>query len=115
MDIIVTDTQLDKLKDIVQELIDSELNNIREESMEWGLGEMDEIDELEAIDKIVVNDVHMGKPIVVDINIHVNRNRYDFDNITAHVEDYVKSWFPGVEFSGYEIIDEREFGPGIDW
>jgi hypothetical protein len=115
MKIVITESQQEKMKSIIQDLIDGALNELREMSDDWGLGEMDEIDELEAIDKIVVNDVHMGKPIVVDIDIHVNRNRYDFDNITAHVEDYVMSWFPGVEFSGYEIIDEREFGPGIDW
>ena len=115
MKIVITESQQEKMKSIIQDLIDGSLNELREMSDDWGLGEMDEIDELEAIDKIVVNDVHMGKPIVVDIDIYVNRNRYDFDNITAHVEDYVKSWFPGVEFSGYEIIDEREFGPGIDW
>ena len=115
MKILISESQQEKMKSIIQDLIDGALNELREMSDDWGLGEMDEIDELEAIDKIVVNDVHMGKPIVVDIDIYVNRNRYDFDNITAHVEDYVKSWFPGVEFSGYKIIDEREFGPGIDW
>ena len=115
MKILISESQQEKMKSIIQDLIDAALNEVREESEDWGLGEMDEIDELEAIDKIVVNDVHMGKPIVVDIDIYVNRNRYDFDNVTAHVEDYVMSWFPGVEFSGYEIIDEREFGPGIDW
>jgi len=115
MKILISESQQEKMKSIIQDLIDGALNELREMSDDWGLGEMDEIDELESIDKIVVNDVHMGKPIVVDIDIHVNRNRYDFDNITAHVEDYVMSWFPGVEFSGYKIIDEREFGPGIDW
>jgi hypothetical protein len=115
MKIVITESQHDKMKSIIQELIDSALNEIREESDDWGLGEMDELDEIEAVDKIVVSDVRMGKPIVVDIDIYVNRDRYSFDNIVAHVENNVKSWFPGIEFSGYEIIDEREFGPGIDW
>lgn len=115
MKLIITESQHKKMKSIIQDLIDGALNELREESEDWGLGEMDEIDEVESIDKIVVKDIRMGKPIVVDIGIHVNKNRYDFDNVTAHVEDYVKSWFPGVEFSGYEIIDERTWGPGIDW
>ncbi len=115
MIILITESQHDKMKSIIQELIDSALNEIREESDDWGLGEMDELDEIDAVDKIVVSDVRMGKPIVVDIDIYVNRDRYSFDNIVAYVEHNVKSWFPGIEFSGYEIIDEREFGPGIDW
>ena len=35
-------------------MIDSELDNIREESQEWGLGEMDELDEIDSIDKLLL-------------------------------------------------------------
>ena len=43
MKIIITENQIDKLQVHIQNVIDSELDNIREESEEWGLGEMDEV------------------------------------------------------------------------
>lgn len=112
MKYIITESQQEKIKTVIQDLIDGALDEVRNSSEEWG---MEDYYEVESIDKIVIKDIHIGKRIVVDVNIHVNTNRFDFDNVMSYVEDYVKSWIPNVEFSAYEIIDERTWGPGIDW
>jgi hypothetical protein len=104
MDIIVTDTQLDKLKDIVQELIDSELNNIREESMEWGLGEMDEINEINSVDEIKIDRIVPYLGVVVYINIHRTNDREDFDNIRAELQYRLEQWVPNLKLFISELI-----------
>lgn len=104
MKIIITENQIDKLRVHIQNVIDSELDNIREESQEWGLGEMDELDEVDSIDKIVIDRVvpHIG--IVVYIDIYTNTGREDFDNIRAEIQYKVSEWIPNVKLFINEII-----------
>ena len=115
MKYIITESQVKKMYPIIQKLIDSALNEIREESEEWGLGAMDELNELESIGKIVIDRiVNVTKPKVY-VKIFRNTNREDFDNIRAEIQYRVDKWFPNIEIYIAEIIDERTFGPGIDW
>jgi hypothetical protein len=104
MKIIITENQIDKLRVHIQNVIDSELDNIREESQEWGLGEMDELDEVDSIDKIVIDRVvpHIG--IVVYIDIYTNTGREDFDNIRAEIQYRVSEWVPNVKLFINKII-----------
>lgn len=104
MKIIITKNQIDKLRVHIQNVIDSELDNIREESQEWGLGEMDELDEVDSIDKIVIDRVvpHIG--IVVYIDIYTNTGREDFDNIRAEIQYRVSEWVPNVKLFINKII-----------
>ena len=53
MKYIITESHFGQLKNHIQNLIDSELDNLREESMEWGLGEMDELNEINSVDDFV--------------------------------------------------------------
>ena len=104
MKIIITENQIDKLRVHIQNVIDSELDNIREESQEWGLGEMDELDEVDSIAKIVIDRVvpHIG--IVVYIDIYTNTGREDFDNIRAEIQYRVSEWVPNVKLFINKII-----------
>ena len=104
MKIIITENQIDKLRVHIQNVIDSELDNIREESQEWGLGEMDELDEVDSIDKIVIDRVvpHIG--IVVYIDIYTNTGREDFYNIRAENQYRVSECIPNVKLFINEII-----------
>ena len=52
MKVVITQEQKNKLEKIIQRIIDSELDNIRKESEEWGLGEMDELHEIERFHKV---------------------------------------------------------------
>ena len=115
MKYIVTESQVNKLQDRIQELIDSTLDIIKEESDDWGMGEMDELDEVSSVDKIVVDRVVTINKIKVYVNIYKNSNREDFDNLRAEIQYRLEDWFPNIELYIENIIDDRKFGPGIDW
>jgi hypothetical protein len=103
------------MDEIIQELINSELESIQIESEDWGMGEMDEIDEVQSVDKIVVDRVVTINKIKVYVNIYKNSNRYDFDNLRAEIQYRLERWLPNIELYIEDIIDDRKFGPGIDW
>jgi hypothetical protein len=115
MKYVINQKQLEKTKNLIQGLINSKLDSLREESEEWGMGEMDELHEVESVDKIEVVDVVMSGKIKVLINIYRNQLRHDFDNITEEIEYRLEDLLPNVELEINDIIDERKFGPGIDW
>ena len=111
----IANAQKNKLEKIIQRIIDSELDNIRKESEEWGLGEMDELHEIESIDKIKIDRIESDKVLQVYVNIYINYPRYEFDNTIYEIENRLEDWFPNIEVILNEIIDERTSGPGIDW
>jgi hypothetical protein len=104
MKYIITENQIDKLQNHIQNLIDGELDSLREESLEWGLGEMDESDEIDSIEKIVIDRIvpHIG--IVVYIDIYSSTLRKDFDNIRAEIQYRISEWVPNVKLFINNII-----------
>lgn len=115
MKFIITESQVKSLHNVIQGMINSTLDIIREESEEWGMGEMDELDEVSSVDKIVVDRVVKISKIKVYINIYKNSKREDFDNLRAEIQYRLEDWMPNIELYIENIIDDREFGPGIDW
>ena len=115
MKYIVGENQVEKMKKLVQRLINSQLDAIREESEEWGMGEMDELHEIQSIDKIKINYITLSGKIKVYIDIYKSQNRSDFDNIRGEIQYRIEDLLPNIELYINEIIDERKFGPGIDW
>ena len=115
MKIKVGSLQIDKLKSIIQNLINGQLDAIREDSEEWGLGEMDELDEINSVDKVVIDRITTVDKIKVYIDIYKNSNRFDFDNIRGELQYRIEEWIPNIELYLNEIVDDRKFGPGIDW
>ena len=100
----------------VQKIINDSLDEIRAESEWWGLGEMDELDEINAIDSIVVNDVvKQNNKFRIPVTLHKNSQRYDFDNvfgvINYNVQKVLGKSFVVID----DVVDDRTFGPGIDW
>jgi hypothetical protein len=104
MKYIINDDQLSILENHIQNLIDSSLNSIREESEEWGLGEMDDIDEIESIDSITIDRIVTYNGTKVYINIHSNSDREDFDNIRAEIQYRLEQWIPNVKLFINEIF-----------
>lgn len=85
MKVILTSNQIKKLGEFVQSFINSELNNIRQDSEEWGLGEMDELDEINSVDKIVVDRIVPFTEINVYVKIYRNSEREEFDNLISEL------------------------------
>ena len=105
-----------KLISKVQTIINDSLDEIRAESEDWGLGEMDELDEINAIDSIVVKDVFkQNNKFRIPVTLHKNSQRYDFDNvfgvINYNVQKVLGKSFVVID----DVVDDRTFGPGIDW
>jgi hypothetical protein len=115
MKFIITESQGKSIDNMIQRMIDSTLDIIKEESDDWGMGEMDELDEVSSVDKIVVDRVVTINKIKVYVNIYKNSNREDFDNLRAEIQYRLEDWFPNIELYIENIIDDRKFGPGIDW
>ena len=115
MKFIITESQAKSLHNVIQGVINSTLDIIREESEDWGMGEMDELDEVSSVNKIVVNDVVKTDGILVSVTIHKNSKREDFDNLIEEIGARASEWIPNIELFIENIIHDSKFGPGIDW
>jgi hypothetical protein len=95
MKILISENKIEQLKIFVQETIDSELENVRNEAEEeWGLGEMDELDELYSVDRIVVVDIKKTEHINIYVNVYISTDREEFDNIFAMIHFLISQWIP---------------------
>ena len=112
---IISESQSNKLVSSIQGLIDDTFETIKQESEDWGMGEMDELDEVNSVNKIVVDRVVPISKLKVYIDIYKNSKREDFDNLRAEIQYRLEDWYPNIELYIDDIIDERTFGPGIDW
>lgn len=100
MKILISENKIEQLKIFVQEILDDELNNLRQMAdEEWGMGEMDEIDEVSSVENIVVDKIKTTDGISVNVNLYLNRDREDFDNIIAMIEYVIEQWFPNAEIN----------------
>lgn len=104
MKFIISEEKIDKLKKQIQTFIDYALNSIREQSEDWGLGEMDELYEIDSIDKIVIDRIVPNKKLVVYIDIYQNKERDDYDNTMAEIRYTLKDIFPNIVIRSNEII-----------
>jgi hypothetical protein len=104
-----------KIEKFIQKIIDNALEDLRDSTEEMGLGEMDELDEINSVDNIKVTNVVKDKVFVIHVDLYVNTNRDDFDNIIYTIEYKVGRFLGNVEIMVDNIIDTRTFGPGIDW
>jgi hypothetical protein len=92
MKFIISENKVKSLKQISQDLINNELNNLRIMSdEEWGLGEMGEIEEVSSVDKIEMSD-----GVNVYLDMYVSTDREEFDLVIGAVEYSLEQWFPNV-------------------
>ena len=99
----------------IQKIIDGTLQKLQDDTFEMGLGEMDELDEINSVDKIKVTNFVWDKVPVLNVDLYVNSDREDFDNIIAAMEYDVEKYIANSQIIVDNIIDTRTFGPGIDW
>ena len=98
MKILISENKIEQLKIFTQEILDDELNNLRQMAdEEWGLGEMDEINEVSSVENIVVDEIKTTDGISVNVNLYLNGDREEFDNIFAMIEYVIEQWFPNAE------------------
>lgn len=99
----------------LQRMIDSALQKLQNDTEEMGLGEMDELDEINSVDEIKVTNFVKDKTPVLYVDLYVNSNREDFDNIIYTMEYEIEKHIGDIKIIVDNIIDTRTFGPGIDW
>jgi len=106
MKFIITKDKIDKLRPLIQSQINSELNSIREESEDWGLGEMDELNEIDSINRIEVDRIGLRSGIKVYVNIYqnVDYDRDEYYNVISSIEYGLNSWLPNISIILNEII-----------
>ena len=105
MKFIITENKVESLKQLIQSLIDNELNNLRVMSEEWGLGEMDEIEEVSSVDKIIVDKLEMSDGVNVYLDMYVLSDREEFDLVYGAMEYAVEQWLPNVTVHINKISD----------
>ena len=115
MKYVITESQSKSFQEMIQRLIDDTFETIKQESEDWGMGEMDELHEIGAVDKIKIDRIEKDKVFQVYVNIYLNYPRYDFENILNEIEYRIRKYIPKTNLIENEIIDERTSGPGIDW
>ena len=130
MKIIITESQYKRILSTTQEMmglnesaierglqrmIDAGLQKLRNSTEEMGLGEMDELDEINSVDEIKITNFVKDKVPVVYVDLYVNSNRDDFDNIIYTMEYELEKRIGNIQIIVNKIIDTRTFGPGIDW
>jgi hypothetical protein len=104
-----------KIVDFLQKKINNTIEQIREDSEDWGLGEMDGLNEIQSIEKIEIDRfVNFTRPVIY-VNIFVNSQRRDFDNVMSEINYQIQRFLPSSFVQVNEIIDTRTFGPGIDF
>jgi hypothetical protein len=104
-----------KIIDAIQKMINNTVENIKKDSEDWGLGEMDELDEIGSVEKIEIDRfVNFTRPVIY-VNIFVNSQRRDFDNVMSEINYQIQRYIPNSFVEVNEIIDTRTFGPGIDF
>jgi len=105
-----------RLIDSIQLLINQFLDDLKIESEDWGLGEMDYLRELEDIKDIKVSYIDDNDGLVVYVDIYTYNVRYDFYLILEEISGRLYEWFSGIEIKVNEIlINQKDFGPGLDW
>jgi len=130
MKIIITESQYNRVLSTTQEMmgltesnmerglqrmLDGALQKLRNSTEEMGLGEMDELDEINSVDKIKITNFVKDEVPVLYVDLYVNSDRDDFDNIIYTMEYELERHIGNIQIIVNKIIDTRTFGPGIDW
>ena len=98
----------------LQIIIDSSLQKLQDDTSEMGLGEMDELNEINSVDKIKVTNFVWDEIPVLNIDLYVNSDREDYDNIIAAMEYDIEKYIGNSQIIVDNIIDTRTLDPNID-
>ena len=91
----------------LQIIIDSSLQKLQDDTFEMGLGEMDELNEINSVDEIKITNFVKDKVSVLHVDLYVNSDREDFDNIIASMESELEKYIGNIRIIVDNIIDTR--------
>lgn len=100
--------------DSIQLLVNLSLERIQDMAFEMGLGEMDELNEITSIDKIVVTNYVNDEVPVLYVDLYVNSDRSDYDNVMDEIEVNLHKYIPNITIEVNNIIDSRTLYSDID-
>ena len=103
------------LEKSLQKIIDRELESLRNSTEDMGLDALDELDEINSVDEIKILNFVKDSTSVLHVDLYKNSNRKDFDNVIASIQYKIEKYIGDIEIIVDNIIDNRTFGPGIDW
>lgn len=92
-----------QLKPIIQNLIDSQLQIMKDESEDWGLGEMYELEVLNSVDHITIDKINAVDKIKVYVNLYLknivddmqdfrDELQYRLENLIQNIEIYINQY-----------------------
>ena len=98
----------------LQRMINNALQRLQNSTEEMGWVR-DVIDEIESIEKIEIDRIVNYTRMVIYVKLFVNSQRTDFDNVMAEINYAIQKYIPNSFVQVDDIVDNRTFGPGIDW
>jgi hypothetical protein len=91
----------------LQIIIDSSLQKLQDDTSEMGLGEMDELNEINSVDEIKITNFVKDNVSVLHVDLYVNSDRETFDNIIASMEYELEKYIGNILIIVDNIIDTR--------
>lgn len=109
MKYLITENQKDKLVNVFNTLLNNLLDNMKDESEDWGLGEMSELEELNSVDHIGVDRIVTFNGLKVYVDFHVNKEMDDLENVWSEIQYRINQHIPHAKIIINDIImDESE-------
>jgi hypothetical protein len=87
----------EQLKPIIQNLIDTQLQNMKDETEDWGLGEMYEMEVLDSVDHITIDRINTVDKIKVYINLYLTKVVDNMQDFRGELQYRLESWIPNIE------------------
>ena len=95
-----------KLIALAQTAVDNTLMTIKNESEDWGMGEMSELAQVDGVEKIEVIKVEKkGNPFKIDVIFYVNNDRIYYSELIEEISARVdQDWIPNSYIHVIEFI-----------
>lgn len=113
MEYKITEKQKEKIIASIQSYIDSEMRDLKEYADNGDLS-YEETMQVDSVEKIKVVDVEKKAGWVINVRVYT-KGRFTFDDVFYHISHEIRKYIGMNSINEIDIIDTREFGPGIDF
>lgn len=112
----------EKVIDGIEELLNSKLDDIKNEALEsFDLSDIDILNQIESLEKIKVIDFEKNRKISKDesvpsirVDLYVSSGTQWYADVIGELQRSIRPFIPNTLIFVRDIIDTRDFGPGID-